>query len=151
MPFALAAGVTVPIAAFTTVAMSTGRRSSWSLPVMIRDTSSSSSMICVLRGGVPDDGVHGAGRLVGRELAAVEQVGPADDGGQRRPQLVGQGRQELVLQAVRGLGRRARLLRQLAVASRLPEQQAHFQHVVDACQHLDLIERLADEILGAGL
>ena len=45
MPFALAAGVTVPIAAFTTVAMSTGRRSSWSLPVMIRDTSSSSSMI----------------------------------------------------------------------------------------------------------
>ena len=31
----------------------------------------------VLRGGVPDDGVHGARGLVGRELAAVEQVGPA--------------------------------------------------------------------------
>jgi hypothetical protein len=45
MPFTLAAGVTVPIAAFTMLAMSTGRRSSWSLPVMMRDTSSSPSMI----------------------------------------------------------------------------------------------------------
>ena len=65
----------------------------------------------VLRGGVPDDGVDGAGRLVGRELAALEQVGPADDGGQRRPQLVRQGGQELVLHPVGGLGRRARFLR----------------------------------------
>ena len=42
---ALAAGVTVPIAAFTTAPISTGWRSSWSLPVTIRDTSSSWSMI----------------------------------------------------------------------------------------------------------
>ena len=42
---ALAAGVTVPIAALTTEPISTGWRSSWSLPVTIRDTSSSWSMI----------------------------------------------------------------------------------------------------------
>ena len=56
--------------------------------------------------------------LVGSELAALEQVGPPDDRGQRRPQLVRQRGQELVLHPARRLGHRARLLR-LAVEVRV--------------------------------
>ena len=39
----------------------------------------------------------------------------------------------------------------LVVVLELLVQQPHFQHVVDARLDLDQIERLADEILGAGL
>jgi hypothetical protein len=54
---------------------------------------------------------YGAGHLRGSELAALEQVGPADDRGQGRAKLVRQGGQELVLHTVCRLGRGARLLR----------------------------------------
>ncbi len=78
---------------------------------MIRDTSSSSSMIWFCAVALRMIVSIAATDLVGSELAALEQVGPPDDRGQRRPQLVRQGRQELVLHAAGRLGRRARLLR----------------------------------------
>ena len=44
-----------------------------------------------------------------------------------------------------------RLLQHLVVVLELLVQQPHFQHVVDARLDFDQVERLADEILGAGL
>ena len=72
----------------------------------------------VLRAGVPNDRVDGGSDLVGSELTALEQVGPPDDRGQWRPQLVRQRGQELVLHPAGRLGHRARLLR-LAVEVRV--------------------------------
>ena len=53
----------------------------------------------LLRAGVAVDGVEGAGLGGLVQASASQQVDPPDDGGERRPQLVGQGGQELVLDA----------------------------------------------------
>ena len=78
---------------------------------MIRDTSSSSSMIwfwaVALRMMVSTARVVSSGESLPRWSSSAQPTMAVE----RRPELVGQGRQELVLQAVRGLGGRARLLR----------------------------------------
>jgi hypothetical protein len=52
---------------------------------------------------VLDDG-HGAVPAVGIELAGFEQLRPAEHRVQRRAQLVGQRRQEFILQAIDAFG-----------------------------------------------
>src|SRR6266542_819049 len=71
-----------------------------------------------LRHGVVADDAQRALRRRGIRLARREQVRPAEDRVQRRPQLVRQGREELVLHPVDGLGLRARDL--LAFEQRQP-------------------------------
>ena len=78
---------------------------------MMRETSSRSSMICALRPGVALDGLDGPLRPSAVvEAAAGSEPGPAEDGVERRAQLVRDGAQELVLEAVGLLGPAARLL-----------------------------------------
>ena len=69
-----------------------------SLPVMMREMSSRSSMIWPWARALRSMAGHGApeARLV--ELAVAQEPGPAEDGVERRAQLVGDGAQELVLE-----------------------------------------------------
>ena len=110
---ALAAGVTVPIAATTTEPDLHGLEAE--LELAGDDPRHVEELVddLVLRVGIPDDRLDGGGDLRVIELAALEQVSPPDDRGQWRPQLVRQGGQELVLHPPRRLGHPARLLRLL--------------------------------------
>jgi hypothetical protein len=75
-------------------------------------------------------------RAVGRQLLRAQHLCPTKDGVQGRSEFVRDRGEELILELIGLL--------------RFQEQQAHFQHVVHAREHLGEIERLADEIFRAG-
>ena len=75
--------------------------SSRSLPVMMRDTSSTSSMICACDVRVALDRLErAAGRFLGRAAPDAQHARVAKDRVQRRAQLVRQRRQKFILQPV---------------------------------------------------
>ena len=76
------------------------RRRARSLPVMMRDTSSRSSMSWACSAALRSIVSSAAARRVGVEAARAQQLRPAEDGVERRAQLVRQRGQELVLDAV---------------------------------------------------
>ena len=80
---------------------STGSRSSRSLPVTMRETSSRSSMSCACARGVAlDDSRARAAPSLASSCRVPQHARPAEDGVERRAQLVRQGGEELVLGAV---------------------------------------------------
>ena len=101
MPFAAAIGRTPLSACSTRSGTCTVAVCTCSLPVMIaRDVEDVVDQLC-LQSRVAADGVD---RLAGsrrRQVAALQQLHPADDGTERRAQLVRQRGQELVLEACR--------------------------------------------------
>ena len=99
-PLASAAGCTVATALSTITGSSTGWTSRRILPETIRDTSSTSSTIWVSQLALRSSGFEAARRLVAGQQPAAQQPRVADDRVQRRPQLVRQHRQELVLHPV---------------------------------------------------
>ena len=98
-PFASAAGCIVATALSTTSGSSTGCTSRRILPETIRETSSTSSTICVSDGGVALEGFEAARRLLAGQHPAAQQPRVADDRVERRAQLVREHREELVLHA----------------------------------------------------
>ena len=99
-PLASAAGCTVATALSTISGSSTGCTSSRILPETMRDTSSTSSTICVSARRVALERLEAALGLLAGQHAAAQQPRVADDGVQRRAQLVRQHREELVLHPV---------------------------------------------------
>ena len=110
IPLASAAGRTVSRAASMMRRRSTGLKSSRSLPVMMRETSSRSSMSCACARALRSMVSRARAAAAGVELARAQQLRPAEDGVERRAQLVREGGQELVLDAVGLLGLPARRL-----------------------------------------
>ena len=105
MALAWAAGETESSAASMTVAQSARAPSfSRSLPPMIRETSRMSSISCDCAMRVVADDADGPLDHRRVALARRQQVRPAENRVQRRAQLVRQRGEELVLQAIDGLG-----------------------------------------------
>ena len=88
------------MAAWMTAERVDGWTASRSFPVMMRDTSRRSSISFVCARTLRSIDLEGPGGPLRIQPAGAQQTGPAQDGGQRRPQLVGERRQELVLHAV---------------------------------------------------
>ena len=103
-PLASAAGCTVATALSMISGSSTGWTSRRILPETIRDTSSTSSMIWVSQLALRSMVSRPRASLVAGQQPAAQQPRVADDRVQRRPQLVRQHREELVLHAVGVLG-----------------------------------------------
>ena len=78
---------------------STERISTWNLPATMRDTSRMSSMSWFWTLALRSMVSMARARVALVELAGAQHVRPADDGGERRAQLVGEEGQELVLGA----------------------------------------------------
>ena len=103
-----------------------------------------------LDGGVALDDLEPTRVRRARDLGTPQHPRPAEDGVQRRPELVRDDRQELVLRTVRFLGLLARLaLAALGVAHRL-EEACRPEDREDARLELRRVERFADEVVGAG-
>ncbi len=94
-----------------TEARSTAIVRSRSLPVMIRETVRRSSTICACAWALRSDRRHALLDALRAEVLVPDEPRPAQDRRERRPQLVGDRREELVLHAVRVLGPDAVLLR----------------------------------------
>ena len=106
--FAAAAGRTESSAASTTAPRSTERTSSRMLPVMMRETSSRSSMSCSCAFAFRRMTSRAARDERAVDTAVVEHARPAVDRVERRAQLVREHGEELVLAAVERLGLVAR-------------------------------------------
>ena len=108
-PFACAAGVAAAIACRTASTSDTGRLSSRSWPVSAFETSSRSPVSCACSRTLRSiDSRPRADVVV--QLAGAQQVEPAEHRVERRAQLVGDRREELVLHAAGGFAFAARLL-----------------------------------------
>ena len=81
-------------------ARSIGCTFSRSLPVVMRETSSRSSIELRLRLGVALDHLQAVARLARSSFSIAEQLRPAEDRVERRAQLVAERGEELVLDAV---------------------------------------------------
>ena len=96
---------------------------------------------------------HDLDAFVGQRAhrARGQQAERPSDRRERCPQLVAHRGEKSILQPLDFLEPLDRLLQHVAVVLRFPVQQAHFQHVGHARQHLGQVNRFADEILRAGL
>ena len=101
MPLACAAASTDSTAASTTRSSRTGTEASVSLPLMMRETSSRSSMRRIWARALRSMASNAAPAASPCELAPPEHPDPREHGVERRPQLVRDRGEELVLGAVR--------------------------------------------------
>ena len=101
MPFASAAGRTLSSAASSTGTTGSDSSSTRSLPVVIRDMSTRSLTSCACACALRSISSRACRRVLVAEMTVEQHARPAEDHVQRRAQLMGQRRQELVLQAVR--------------------------------------------------
>src|SRR6266545_5826801 len=99
-PLTSAVGRTVCTAASITCARSTGWKSSLSFPEMMRETSSRSSKLR-LHARVSLDHRQRVLDLLFVRMPAEKQLGPSQDCVQRRAQLVRDGGEKIVFQAIR--------------------------------------------------
>ena len=106
---ASAAGLSAETTVSNTAAIDTGWMSSRSLPEVMRLTSSRSSIRRACARALRSIVAAALATSTAPALRPAEQVGPAEDGVERRAQLVRQRGQELVLHAARPLGLDARL------------------------------------------
>ena len=120
---------------------STGCTSSRILPETIRDTSSTSSTICVSHVALRSSVSRPRAALSPRQDAAAQQPRVADDRVERRAQLVREHGEELVLHAVRRL--RVRVQPGVLQRDRGPRGHAQRQPLVLLGEHADL--RMAEE------
>ena len=120
---------------------STGCTSSRILPETMRDTSSTSSTICVSQRALRSSVSRPRADLVRRQHVAAQQARVAEDRVERRAQLVRQHREEFVLQAVGvlRLGVQPRVLER----DRGPRRDADRQPLVLLGEHARL--RVAEE------
>ncbi len=107
---ASAAGRTLSRAASRTRGRSTASSSSRSLPVMMRETSRRSEMSCAWERALRSIASSARRVVCSSTLPGAQHLGPAEHGVERRAQLVGEGGEELVLDAVGLLGLLARRL-----------------------------------------
>ena len=108
-------------------AASTGCTSSRSLPEMMRETSSTSSTIWVSDVRVARHGLERPASLLAGQQAGLQHPRLADDRVQRRPQLVRQRGQELVLQPAGGPGNSSRRCRSSSARCRSLMSRAIFE------------------------
>ena len=104
MPLAAAAGVTVSIAASMNESGWSGCTSSRSLPELMRLMSSRSSMSCAWTRALRSMVSRPARSSSALRLGDAQHLGPAEDGVQRRAQLVRERGEEVVLGVAHALG-----------------------------------------------